>query len=218
MSATYPDNFDSKKPFGILADNYRDVVEMLEILSNVLPLPSIIETSHQVVSLPPEERFSQSHELVDNYFKSPDSKDISEEKKAQIKQMVGPVDKEEFLPRLHDFVAHNIQDGQQDILDRIIVDRENELGYLLLGLYLKKLGELFSELEFQRSGREIDDEIASGVFALLSRLVLVVTGEQSGPDRDMLRDIAWAHFILSKAKQNKVDRDLREAPIQEVEA
>lgn len=211
MSAVDPGNYSEEGPFGVVADSSKAMLNILESFASLLDLPDLVKTSKEIVSLPPEQRFTES---VDRY------KDLLTDSEGQqpnqLEKRLPDVKKEIILPKLLSALQDILITVEERILQGVLVDRDEDRGYLVLALYLEKARQIFADIEFYRESESLKMLLSTGV-ALYSRILLIALREQTEITEDTLRDIVRADYYRSKAVNREIGDDPEKLPMKIIE-
>lgn len=210
MSAVNYGNY-SDDPFGVVADSSETMVNVLEVFASILDLPDLVESAETIVSLPPEKRFTEAKEIYEDLLR--DSEGNGTE---YVENTLPTVKKEVIVPRLLSTIQDILSTLEEDTLEGILVDRNNDRGYLVLSLYLEKTRQVFSDIELYRDDECLETLISTGV-ALYSRIFLISLREENEITEDMLRDIVRAEYYRKKAISQEFGDNPEKLPISIVE-
>lgn len=211
MSAADRGDYSGNGPFGVVADSSETMMNIIESFASLLDLPDLIETTKEIISLPPEQRFTES---ADRY------KDLLTDSKGQqpeqLEKRLPDVKKDIILPKLLSAVQDILSTVEERILQGILIDRDEDQEYLVLALYLEKTRQVFSDIELYRESESLKILLSTGV-ALYSRILLIALKEQTEITEDLLRDIVRADYYRSKAINRELGDDPEELPMKIIE-
>lgn len=211
MSATDQGNYSASGPFRVVADHSQSMVDIIEVFTSIFDLPDLVETAKEIVSLPPEERFTSSDEKFKELLT-----DSEGEPSKPIEERLSSLDKDVVMPRLFNVVQDMLGTLETNIIEGVLTDRNESRGYIVLGLYFAETRQAFSDLSHYEDSDDFE-VLLSTVIALYSRILLIAFREQTEVNEDMLRDVVRADYYRNKVIYGQTGDNPEELPLETVE-
>lgn len=211
MSATDRGNYSANGPFRVVADRSQSMVDIIEVFTSIFDLPDLVETAKEIVSLPPEERFTRSVAEFKELLT-----DSEGEPSEQVEERLSGVDKDVVMPRLLNVVQDMLGTLETSIIEGVLTDRNESRGYVVLGLYFAETRRAFSDLSHYEDSDDFE-VLLSTVIALYSRILLIAFREQTEVNEDMLRDVVRADYYRNKVIYGQTGDNPEELPLETVE-
>jgi len=198
MSATGGAGFENRDTQ--LAIDLAEYREPLKRIVEEFKPEDYIDLCKTVVSLPPKERFTESHKRYVAFFTDLAYREESEpEPSDKIAQLLEEYASDPLSRRVYVEIDKLWDLVKGMVLRQVRVDREHDWQYLILGVYLDKANQAFVEVDRHAGEPDVLEKLLSVFAALSSRMILIVLGEQSELTEEMVRDVPRADFYLQKA-------------------
>lgn len=198
MAATRDTVGAQQGPFERLSTEYRSVLSLVESVTEVLDLPSVVETAETVVDRPADERFRMSPEEIGETYGVG-----REDERPLLKRLAwvtGSLGRRTLLEKLLGVVERLLTEMREGALEGILNSREQERDALILALYVQKTIDVQDELRRRLARSDDAADLFACWHALISRVVLVGEGEQNRVTDEMLVDLAFADARLAEAR------------------
>jgi predicted HTH domain antitoxin len=194
MSDIQPGNDVSQStPQELLGDPFEPLVSQLEQFEAGLqlifdnPRGFFEEVVNDVLSRPPEERFTGSTEIIREHVRTEfGSTDVFRSQLPDLDQ-----------DRLLSFLERIVKKLRDDTLKGVFYEREADDYLILAGAHQWVLSGI---REMRESDDDVDDEqILAIITALWARLYELIRSDQPSVDRETIRDIGRARYYLARA-------------------
>lgn len=222
MSAIGGENGDiSSGPFSLISGQYQKALRMFELFSAFNDRPSLVESAEDVLAMPPEKRFTESHTVLFRFMGIENIREAEpDDLPSEVVDFFEQTDVPKFLNQLHQLLDQEFRQTQQKILDQVLNDRSNAEDYLITVVFLEKLREIHSELNYlleKEGGRKQKLEVLSQHVVFLSHFTMIASGEKTDFDEEFLQDIVRYEYYDAKRRCEEPAFDLNGMDAKEIE-
>lgn len=206
MSATGGAGFENRDTQ--LAIDLTDYRKPLKRIVEEFELTEFINLCETVVSMAPEERFTESHERYVSFFTQLIySEDPESEPADEITSFLEEYASDPLSRKVYTEIDDLWRLVQGMLLRQVRYDREHDWQYLILGVYLDRAHQAFVNADRHAGESDVLEDLLSVFAALSSRMVLIVLGEQSELTEEIVRDVPRAEFYIQKAVGDEPDEN-----------
>lgn len=178
-------------PFDPLYSRIPEIRQFISFFQKFIDISEFKVIAEEVVDLPPEKRFTESHELV--------KEQIQEE--LRLANIFSPSTRREFgkvLLRISlSAFDEELDEIQRETFEGAVQQKDDQ--YLIFGVFLNTLRNVANNAENYITEKETLDQIFPCYIALFSRLVVLQQSDQTEVDEEIVHDIAHGEYYLNKA-------------------
>lgn len=148
------------------------------------------EMSHEVLEMPPEERFTQSMDVLTERM-------VSEVEESEFDVNTDML--EQFFPVLMKQLTDDLDRVGHRSLEFIVESREGARLSMVISLYFEAISELLQLLYEQSLSDDLDEPLPSVALALNSRLMDFQEENFETLYEDLIEDVVYANYYLADA-------------------
>lgn len=212
MSATGDDAGVARGAMSLLTDRFRDAILFLDAASQFIDRPSLREAAERILEMDPEDRFTESVRVYEDLF---DVDDITEAGADDLPaglaaQFRDDDRKEEQFDQLIRLMDRELARFEQDLYDRLITDRANGRGYLILAVLVTQLRQVTDDVGRLGAESETGDEpsrLLSEFLVLQAHLISLATSDQQDVSEQLIRDLGRLPYYQQRRRGDDPDYD-----------
>jgi len=203
-----PGSRSTTTPFDPLYSRVPEIRQFISFFQNFIDVDEFIDIAERVVELPPDRRFTESHELVKAQI----------EKDFRYANIFSPSTRREFgkvLLRISLSAVDKELDGiQRETFEGAIQEKDDQ--YLIFGIFLNTLRNVANNAENYINEKETLDQIFPCYIALFSRLVVLQQSDQTEVGEEIVQDIAYGEYYLNRAVGQPTEDPIKELEYSEL--